>query len=298
MTLERLKRITFFDIFLTLFMIVIIIITLYPFLHILAISLNNAVDTVKGGVHILPRDFTFANYIEIFGSNDRLSQAFMMSILRTVVGTITGIAASTMLAYTLSRKDFVFNKPIALMLVITMFVGGGLIPDYMLIRHLGLINKFSVYILPMLLNAFNVIVIRSFMDNLPVALEESAKIDGANDFTIFVRIIIPLSLPVVATISLFLAVGQWNSWFDTYLYARSNENLTTLQYELMKILDNASASGSGGAMDSHTAQYVAKQTNPQSIKMAITIIATVPILLVYPFLQKYFVTGLTLGAVK
>src|SRR5690625_1283485 len=297
MTLERLKRITFFDIFLTLFMIVIIIITLYPFLHILAISLNNAVDTVKGGVHILPRDFTFANYIEIFGSNDRLSQAFMMSILRTVVGTITGIAASTMLAYTLSRKDFVFNKPIALMLVITMFVGGGLIPDYMLIRHLGLINKFSVYILPMLLNAFNVIVIRSFMDNLPVALEESAKIDGANDFTIFVRIIIPLSLPVIATISLFLAVGQWNSWFDTYLYARSNDNLTTLQYELMKILDNASTSGSSG-VNTHTAKYVAKQTSPQSIKMAITIIATVPILLVYPFLQKYFVTGLTLGAVK
>jgi len=297
MTLERLKRITFFDIFLTLFMIVIIIITLYPFLHILAISLNNAVDTVKGGIHILPRDFTFANYIEIFGSNDRLSQAFMMSILRTVVGTITGIAASTMLAYTLSRKDFVFNKPIAQMLVITMFVGGGLIPDYMLIRHLGLINKFSVYILPMLLNAFNVIVIRSFMDNLPVALEESAKIDGANDFTIFVRIIIPLSLPVIATISLFLAVGQWNSWFDTYLYARSNDNLTTLQYELMKILDNASTSGSSG-VNTHTAKYVAKQTSPQSIKMAITIIATVPILLVYPFLQKYFVTGLTLGAVK
>src|SRR5690625_4809174 len=297
MTLERLKRITFFDIFLTLFMIVIIIITLYPFLHILAISLNNAVDTVKGGIHILPRDFTFANYIEIFGSNDRLSQAFIMSILRTVVGTITGIAASTMLAYTLSRKDFVFNKPIAILLVITMFVGGGLIPDYMLIRHLGLINQFSVYILPMLLNAFNVIVIRSFIDGLPDALEESAKIDGANDFTIFARIIVPLSLPVIATISLFLAVGQWNSWFDTYLYARTNESLTTLQYELMKILDNASASVSSG-VNTHSAQYMAKQTNPQSIKMAITIIATVPILFVYPFLQKYFVTGLTLGAVK
>lgn len=296
--MKRLKRLTLFDIFLMLFMIFVIVITLYPFLNILAISLNNAVDTVKGGIHIWPRDFTLANYVEIFSSNDRLLQAFIMSILRTVVGTITGIIASTMLAYTLSRKDFVFNKPVGIILVITMFVGGGLIPDYMLIRHLGLINKFSVYILPMLINAFNVIVIRSFMDGLPDALEESAKIDGANDFTIFTRIILPLSLPVVATISLFLAVGQWNSWFDTYLYARSNENLTTLQYELMKILDNASASGSGGAMDSHTAQYVAKQTNPQSIKMAITIIATVPILAVYPFLQKHFVSGLTLGAVK
>ena len=295
--MKRFKKVTFFDLCLTLGMIFVIVITLYPFLNILAISLNNAIDTAKGGIHILPRDFTFANYVEIFSSNDRLLQAFIMSVTRTVVGTATGIIASTMLAYTLSRKDFVFNKPVALLLVLTMFVSGGLIPDYMLIRQLGLINQFSVYILPMLISAFNVIVIRSFMDNLPVALEESAKIDGANDFTIFVRIILPLSMPVIATISLFLAVGQWNSWFDTYLYARTNESLTTLQYELMKILDNASASGSSG-VNTHSAQYMAKQTNPQSIKMAITIIATVPSLFVYPFLQKYFVTGLTLGAVK
>lgn len=295
--MSRLRRFTLFDVILSLFMIGIIIITLYPFLNILAVSLNNAVDTAKGGIHILPRDFTFANYTEIFSNNDRLLHAFFVSVARTIVGTFTGIIASTMLAYTLSRKDFIFNKPIAIILVITMFVGGGLIPDYMLIRHLGLINKFSVYILPMLISAFNVIVIRSFMDSLPKALEESAKMDGANDLKIFARIILPLSMPVIATISLFLAVGQWNSWFDTYLYARSNENLTTLQYELMKILDNVSASG-GGGMDAQSAKYVAKQTNPQSIKMAITIIATVPILLVYPFLQKYFVTGLTLGAVK
>lgn len=295
--MKRFKNITFFDLCLVLGMIFVVVITLYPFLNILAISLNNAIDTAKGGIHILPRDFTFANYVEIFSSNDRLLQAFVMSVTRTVVGTVTGIIASTMLAYTLSRKDFVFNKPIAIILVLTMFVSGGLIPDYMLIRHLGLINQFSVYILPMLISAFNVIIIRSFMDNLPMALEESAKIDGANDFTIFARIILPLSMPVIATISLFLAVGQWNSWFDTYLYARSNETLTTLQYELMKILDNASASGSSG-VNSQSAKYMASQTNPQSLKMAITIIATVPILLVYPFLQKYFVTGLTLGAVK
>ena len=294
--MKRFKKVTLFDAVLAVGMLVVIILTLYPFLNILAISLNNAVDTAKGGIHIFPREFTFANYTQIFGSNDRLLQAFLMSVTRTVVGTVTGIIASTMLAYTLSRRDFVFNKPIALMLILTMFVSGGLIPDYMLIRHLGLMNEFAVYILPMLLSAFNVIIIRSFMDNLPVALEESAKIDGANDFTIFLRIILPLSMPVIATISLFLAVGQWNSWFDTYLYARSNANLTTLQYELMKILDNASTSGSG--VNTHTAKYLVNQTNPQSLKMAITIIATVPILVVYPFLQRYFVTGMTLGAVK
>src|SRR5690625_4080319 len=133
-----------------------------------------------------------------------------------------------MLAYTLSRKDFVFNKPVAIMLVVTMFVSGGLIPEYMLIRQLGLINTFSVYILPMLISAFNVIVIRSFMDGLPDALQESAKIDGANDFTIFWRIVLPLSMPVIATICLFLAVGQWNSWFDTYL--RSEERRVGIEW--------------------------------------------------------------------
>jgi putative aldouronate transport system permease protein len=293
---KKLKKWTVFDVVLVLFMLFILVITLYPFLNILAISLNNAVDTAKGGIHIWPRDFTFANYTEIFGSNDRLLQAFLMSVIRTVVGTVTGLIASTMLAYTLSRRDFVFNKIVGLLLVLTMFISGGLIPDYMLIRHLGLINNFWVYILPVLISAFNVIIIRSFMDNIPKALEESAKIDGANDFTIFTKIIVPLCLPVIATIALFLAVGQWNSWFDTYLYTRANENLTTLQYELMKILDNTNISS--GDITSQNGQVIAKQINPQSIKMAITIIATTPILLVYPFLQKYFVTGLTIGAVK
>ncbi|WP_208586542.1 carbohydrate ABC transporter permease [Gracilibacillus suaedae] len=290
------RKWTTFDIILTIFMLFIVVITLYPFLNILAISLNNAVDTAKGGIHIWPRDFTLANYQEIFGSNDRLLQAFFMSILRTVVGTLTGIIASTMLAYVLSRRDFVFNGLVGFLLVLTMFVSGGLIPEYMLIRQLGLINDFGVYIWPMLISAFNVIIIRSFMDNLPTALEESAKMDGANDFVIFTRIIIPLCLPVIATIALFLAVMQWNSWFDTYLYARGSEALTTLQFELMKILDNANISS--GDITSQNAEVIAGQTNPQSIKMAITIIATVPILMVYPFLQKYFVTGLTLGAVK
>lgn len=285
-----------FDIVLLLIMVGVVVITLYPFLNILAISLNNAIDTARGGIHIWPRDFTFANYVEIFSSNDRLLKAFLMSVLRTIVGTVTGIIASTMLAYTLSRRDFIFNRQVGFILVITMFVSGGLIPDYMLIRELGLINNFMVYILPLLITAFNVIIIRSFMDNIPIALMESAKIDGANDFTIFWKIVIPLSLPVIATIALFLAVNQWNMWFDTYLYARANENLTTLQFELMKILDNANISS--GDITQGNAEIIAGQTNPQSIKMAITIIATVPILLVYPFLQKYFVTGLTLGAVK
>ncbi len=291
------EKIKPFDVFLILLMIFIAIITVYPFLNVLAISLNDANDTVKGGITIFPRIFTLDNYKQIFSTGSNLTRGFVNSVLRTVIGTATGVLSSAIVAYVMSRKDFIFNKFVSLLFVLTMYVGGGLIPEYMLIRQMGLVNHFAVYILPLLISAFNVIVIRSFIDGLPPALQESAKIDGANDFTIFFRIVLPLCLPVIATVALFIAVQQWNSWFDTYIYAGSNESLTTLQYELMKVMDNATASAaSAGNTGNGNLQVTA--VNPESIKMAITMVATVPILLVYPFVQKYFVTGMTLGAVK
>lgn len=287
---------TLMDYILLVVMALVIVVTLYPFLNVLAISLNDAVDTAKGGLHIWPRKFTLANYMEVFSRNKQLLRAFVNSVLRTVIGTGLGLMSSTMLAYTLSKKDFIFRKSISRLLVLTMYVSGGLIPSYMLIRKLGLINNFWVYIIPSLLNAYNVIVIRSFIEDIPDSIEESARIDGASDFTIFYKIILPLSIPVLATVALFIAVGQWNSWFDTYLYARNNPKLTTLQYELMKILDNANAQGN--QLDPNNPLLQQAKTTPESIKMAITVIATVPIIVTYPFLQKYFVSGLTLGAVK
>lgn len=289
------RKITTFDIVLAVLMIIITIVTIYPFLNVLAISLNDAGDTVKGGIHIFPRKFTLQNYKEIFEGNSKLPRGLLISILRTVIGTITGVLSSAMVAYALSRREFVFNKFITILFVLTMYIGGGLIPEYMVVRSLGLMNNFAVYILPGLISTFNVIVIRSFIDGLPPALNESAMIDGANDFIIFTKIVLPLCLPVIATVALFIAVGQWNSWFDTYLYARANEGLTTLQYELMKVMSNASASAK---VDPNNPALQAANINPESIKMAITMVATVPILLVYPFVQKYFVTGMTLGAVK
>lgn len=294
--MKALKRITVFDLILVIFFILVCIVTLYPFLHVLALSFNDATDAVRGGIRIIPREFTLDNYRHIFSTNAALPKAFSNSVLRTVIGTATGVISCSILAYTLSRKHFMFKKSISMLLVFTMYISGGLIPEFLLIRNLGLINRFSVYIIPGLISAFNVIVIRSFMDGLPDALEESAKIDGANDFTIFWKIILPLCLPVIATVALFIAVSQWNSWFDTYLYARNNESLTTLQFELMKILEDANITAS--QVNSQNAQQIMNRVSPTSIRMAITIIATVPILLVYPFLQKYFVTGLTIGAVK
>ncbi|MFC5985746.1 carbohydrate ABC transporter permease [Marinicrinis lubricantis] len=276
-------------------MLGIVVVTLYPFLNVLAISLNVSSDTVKGGITIWPREFTWANYEQLL-SFGGLMQGAKISILRTIIGTVFGVISSSMLAFVISRQDFQARKFVSTYLALTMYVSGGLIPGYMLIRDLGLTNSFWVYILPGMVVAFNVFIIRSFIDGLPYALQESAKLDGASDFTIYWRIILPLCKPVLATIALFVAVGQWNSWFDTYLYNGSNEKLTTLQYELQKVLQSTTAGNSAPRGDSVLQNM--NRVSPQSVKMAITIVVTVPILVVYPFLQRYFVKGMTLGAVK
>lgn len=286
-----------FDIVNITFLTIVMVITLYPFLNVLAISLNESTDTVRGGIYIWPREFTFDNYIEI-AKYDNLITGFMNSVLRTVIGTVLGVFASAMVAFTLSRSDFSGRKFVSTFIVLTMYFSGGLIPGYMLIRDLGLMNSFWVYILPGLINAFNIIIIRSFMDGLPFSLQESAKMDGANDFTIFYRIVLPLCKPVLATIALFVAVGQWNNWFDNYLYNSMNDSLTTLQYELMKILENTSVGGNVDANQMRPNDQQLKRVSPESIKMAITMVTVVPIILVYPFVQKYFIQGMTLGAVK
>ena len=179
-----------FDIFLIIFMVGVLVVTLYPFLNILAISLNNSIDSMKGGIYIIPREFTLQNYIELF-KYPNLPHAFFVSVLRTVLGTLLSIISTCMLAYTLSRKDFAYRKFISIAFIITMYVSGGIIPDFMLMKNLGLLGNFAVYILPLLIGCWNVIVIRSFIEGLPYSLQESAKIDGANDQVIFIKIIMP-----------------------------------------------------------------------------------------------------------
>lgn len=272
--------------------VLLIIITLYPFLNVLAISLNDPVDTMRDISFIIPREFTLYNYQYVFRENN-LFGAFGMSIARTVIGTAAGVICTSMIAYVLSRRDFYFNKLFTVLFVITMYVGGGMIPEYLLLmRTLKMGNSFLVYIVPGLIWVYNIILIRSFIDGLPLALQEAARIDGANDVYIWARVILPLCKPVLATVALFVAVGQWNSFMDTYLYARE---LPTLQYLLYEIMEQATTK-----IDAHTAELtqVTRTVSPLSVRMAVTIVATVPILIVYPFLQKYFVGGMTIGAVK
>lgn len=280
-----------FDYVLVVLCLLLIVMTVYPFLNVLAISLNDSMDTMRNVNFIIPRKFTLSNYTYIFREND-LGSAFVMSVVKTVVGALLGVICTSMLAYVLSRKDFYFNKIFTVIFVITMYVSGGMIPDYLLLtRTLKLGNNFWVYIIPGLIWVYNVILMRSYIEGLPISLQEAAKLDGANDFTIWSKVILPLCTPSIATVALFVAVGQWNSFMDTYLYAR---DLPTLQYVLYEIMEQATIQ-----IDPHAASSQLKNAvSPMSVRMAITIVATVPILIVYPFLQKYFVGGMTLGAVK
>ena len=278
------------DYILLVVFIFIIILTLYPFLNVLAISFNDPIDTLRNINFIFPRQFTLSNYTYVFKEND-LMTPMMLSVARTLLGAGLGVVCTAMLAYVLSRKDFYFNKPFTILFVITMYVSGGLIPEYLLLmRTLKMGNNFLVYIIPGLIWVYNIILVRSFIEGLPIALQEAARVDGANDFIIWAKIILPLCKPVLATVALFMAVGQWNSFMDTYLYAKK---LPTLQYVLYEIMESATIK-----IDPHAAEQIRNAVSPLSVRMAITIIATVPIIIVYPFLQKYFVGGMTVGAVK
>lgn len=290
---RRRSRFSLFTAVNVLIMLLVLIVTLYPFLHVLALSFNESQDTVRGGITVYPRAVTLKNFEAIFAYGN-IPHAFLISVLRTLAGTILTVTACSMVAFALARRDFQARHLISRFLAITLYISGGLIPGFLLIRDLHLMNTFWVYILPATVNVFYIFMIRSYIDSLPYELQESAKIDGASDFLIFWRIILPLCTPVLATIALFAAVGQWNSWFDTYLFNGSNQNLSTLQFELMKILQS-SQSGRDAAYANTVTQ---QQITPDSIKMAITVITITPILLVYPFLQRYFVGGMTLGAVK
>ena len=283
---------TAFDYVLMVLFCGMIVMTVYPFLNVLAISLNDPMDTMRNVNFVIPRQFTLANYRFIFAENNMV-QPMIMSVVKTLVGTGLGVVFTAMLAYVLSRKDFYFNKSFTIIFIVTMYVSGGMIPEYLLImRTLRMGNNFWVYIIPGLIWVYNVILVRSFIEGMPLALQEAAKIDGANDFTIWLKVILPLCKPVLATVALFIAVGQWNSFMDTYLYARE---LPTLQYVLYEIMESAQIK-----VDPHAAALgqLKNTVSPMSVRMAVTVVATVPILVVYPILQKYFVGGMTLGAVK
>jgi len=277
----------------TLLLTIFCVATLYPILNTLAVSFNEAVDTLTGGVRLLPRKWTVKNYETVFNMRNLMTGA-KISVLRTVIATVLQTFVTALIAYILSRKEFYFNKQVSLFYVLTMYVSAGTIPTLLLFKDLHLTNTFAVYIIPGMVSAYNMIVIRTFMNGLPNSFVESAQVDGAGHMRIFIKIILPLCKPVLATVALFIAVGQWNSWFDVLIFNAQREDLTTLQYELMKLLSSVSQQ----AADPNAMKNATSMVTPESVRAAATMVTAFPIVCLYPFLQRYFVSGLTIGGVK
>ena len=249
---------------------------------------------VKGGLTFWPREFTLDNYTYIF-KRSSIAKGALISVLRSAVGTSMTILATGLVAYVTTIRHFVGRRFVRLIFVITMYFGGGLIPTYLLYTQLGLTETFTVYWLPSLFSAYYLILIASFIDGLPESLAESARLDGASEMAIYFRVILPLCKPVIAATAVMLAVSHWNSWFDVMLY-NSSGKWDTLQVYLRKILLE---SEQASRLLNEQKQYAyMRNLTTSSIRAATTMIVTIPIVCVYPFFQKYFVSGITVGAVK
>lgn len=273
---------------------ILLVVTAYPFYYIFIYSISDA-SQIHKGITFLPAGFSVANYISVFKLKG-MTNAAIVSLLRTILGTSLTVICSSFFAYLVTKKELVFRKAIYRFVIISMYFNAGFIPWYLTMKALGLKNNFLLYILPSVVLVYFVILIKTYIESLPQALEESAKIDGAGYITIFFKVIFPLSKPIVATIAVFSAVMQWNSWIDNFFLVE-NPKLMTLQLMLYNFLNQAYSISTQSSKELSLGLMV-KQISPLSIKMTITMVVTLPVLLVYPFMQRYFVKGIMLGAVK
>jgi putative aldouronate transport system permease protein len=282
-----------FDTINILFMILIIIITLYPFVFILMASISSASELVGHmGIMIWPKGFSLEAYRLVF-KNPNILIGYKNTIVILFVGTSVNIIMTSLGAYVLSRNNFAIKKVMLIMIIFTMYFSGGLIPRYLLIYNtLGLGDKLLALIIPGAISTWNLIIMRTYFMSIPESLIESAKIDGANDFVILLRIVLPVSMPIIAVMILFYGVSHWNSWFDAMIFLRTRK-LYPLQLILREILISNSMNDmmmESGDLD--------KEALGESLKYGSIIVATLPILLIYPFIQKYFVKGVMIGAIK
>lgn len=290
------KPVNLFDVLNTVMMCIMMAVMIYPLWFIIVGAFNEGQDYIRGGVYFWPRVFTLDNFRAVFYEKS-IIDAFIVTILKCVIGTITSVFFTTLVAYGITRPNLKLKKVYIPYIMFTMFFGGGLIPYFILIKDLGLYNTFWVYIIPGLFSVWNMIIIQSFISALPDSLIESAKIDGAREYKIFFNIVLPLSKPVLAAIALFTVVGHWNSYFDSMMYTNS-AHLQTIQLFLKKVITDASVSQGLGAQAVQVVPESAAKITPQTIKLAAMTVTALPIVAVYPFLQKYFVKGVMIGAVK
>ena len=282
--------------------LIVLMVTLYPFYYVILRSINEGIDSAKGGLFLFPRRPTLTNYRVVLG-DPLIGTAFLMTILRTAVGTVAAVFFTAMVAYGLSKKQLVFRKTYSMIGLVTLYFSGGLIPTYLMYRALGLLNSFWVYIIPSLFTYFHALLFMAFFRELPQSLEDSAKIDGAGDFRIFVRIVLPLSSPVLATIALFVGVFHWNDWFAS-AYFVFNQKLWTVPTILIKTMSSLEAFYKVAAAQAQSIRPGAEMITSEmlvtmeSMKYATIVVTVFPIAIAYPFLQRYFVKGLLVGHIK
>jgi len=293
------------DAFVYIFITVLTITVLYPFLNAFAISFNEASDTTRGGIYLWPRAPTLESYKQVF-TNPKIWNAYFITVSRTVLGVVSALFVTSLIAFALSVKKLVGRRFYSLFCIIPMYFGGGIIPYYMLIRNLDLMNSFWVYIIPNLVGLFNIILMRTFFQEIPDALKESAQIDGANYLTIFFKIILPVSTPILATIALFIGVFHWNSWFDATFFV-NREDLKPMQNILLQIINEAAYAERLAAMSGGQASAAAgamgnigrgRPVNVRSLTMTTMFVTIFPVLIIYPFVQRFFVKGIMIGSVK
>jgi len=277
-----------------LLLLLLVVITIYPFYYIFIYSVSDPIEAQKG-VYLWPAGFSLEAYqatIKLPG----IADSAIVSVSRTILGTLITVFSCSFFAYLITKNEMPMRKAIYRFVLITMYFNAGFIPWYLTMKTYGLQNNFLLYIIPSAISGFNIILIKTFIEQLPASLEESAKIDGAGYFKIYTSIIFPLSMPIIATIAVFSAVGQWNTWFDNFFLVE-NPKLQTLQLVLYNFL-NQSSNLSNMSTEQLTRGDLVRTITPQSIRMTITMIVTLPIVLVYPMLQRYFVKGIMMGAVK
>lgn len=287
----------FYDAIVLFFVILLLILVLYPLWFVVIASFSNSSEVMKGNVIFMPKGFSVEAYTKVF-SDPKIMTGYRNTIIYTVLGTLLNLAGTIAAAYPLSRRDFVGRKAISLMLMFTMFFNGGLIPTYLVYKQIGLINSPWVMIIPGMVNVYNMIVMRSFFESLPYEMHEAAFIDGCGNIQILTKIVLPLSLPIISVMVIFYGVSHWNEYFSALVYL-SEPDLKPLQLILRDILitstTRVSSMMSGGA--SMTGEMDRIRT-AESIKYAVAIVSTLPVLCLYPFLQKHFSKGVMLGAIK
>ncbi|WP_340023601.1 carbohydrate ABC transporter permease [Paenibacillus sp. FSL K6-1096] len=287
----RSPRISWFNIISTFFLLIVVVITLYPFLHMLAVSLSSDVNVIKNTVSFWPKGFN-VNMYELVLGDPKIWTAYKNTIIYTVLGTLISLVVTSTGAYALSRRDMALRKTFTMLIVITMFFSGGMIPTFLVVRSLDMVDTVWGMVLPGAVSTWNLILMRTFFSGIPKELEESGRIDGLNDIGIFLRIIVPLSKASFATIALFYAVGMWNNFIYPLLYLRTPD-----LFPLQVLLRNLVLAGSASSGDV-TGIGGDNQVVEESLKYATIMVSTLPILTVYPFVQKYFVKGAMIGAVK